>query len=142
MAGRLSNVATRIMGGNGVVARSVASSLRTRAGMGLPVGKHIVPDKPLHVNDELTWDNGTPFPEPCIDRIADTVGKYEALAWLCGGLSCFVGIGLLAVWNDKASKIPFFPTTPSEHLPDSPVYNPVNSSVRLLVHMRLQLNHQ
>uniref|UniRef100_M1A0Y0 NADH dehydrogenase [ubiquinone] 1 beta subcomplex subunit 8, mitochondrial n=1 Tax=Solanum tuberosum TaxID=4113 RepID=M1A0Y0_SOLTU len=136
MAGRLSNVATRIMGGNGVVARSVASSLRTRAGMGLPVGKHIVPDKPLHVNDELTWDNGTPFPEPCIDRIADTVGKlhvndeltwdngtpfpepcidriadtvgkYEALAWLCGGLSCFVGIGLLAVWNDKASKIPF-----------------------------------
>lgn len=29
----------------------------------------------LSVNDELTWDNGTPFPEPCIDRIADTVGK-------------------------------------------------------------------
>ncbi|KAK4365212.1 hypothetical protein RND71_016570 [Anisodus tanguticus] len=107
MAGRLSNAATRIMGGNGVVARSVASSLRTRAGMGLPVGKHIVPDKPLHVNDELIWDNGTPFPEPCIDRIADTVGKYEALAWLCGGLSCFAGLGLLAVWNDKASKIPF-----------------------------------
>ena len=21
------------------------------------------------------WDNGTAFPEPCIDRIADTVGK-------------------------------------------------------------------
>ncbi|XP_050263707.1 NADH dehydrogenase [ubiquinone] 1 beta subcomplex subunit 8, mitochondrial isoform X3 [Quercus robur] len=107
MAGRLSNVASRIMGGNGVVCRSVASSLRLRAGMGLPVGKHIVPDKPLPVNDELVWDNGTPFPEPCIDRIADTVGKYEALAWLCGGLSCFAGLGLLAVWNDKASKIPF-----------------------------------
>ncbi|KAK7857531.1 nadh dehydrogenase [ubiquinone] 1 beta subcomplex subunit 8 [Quercus suber] len=75
MAGRLSNVASRIMGGNGVVCRSVASSLRLRAGMGLPVGKHIVPDKPLPVNDELVWDNGTPFPEPCIDRIADTVGK-------------------------------------------------------------------
>ena len=27
------------------------------------------------MNDELVWDNGTPFPEPCIDRIADTVGK-------------------------------------------------------------------
>jgi hypothetical protein len=88
------------MGGNGVVARSVGSSLRQRAGMGLPVGKHIVPDKPvsqisvvnflldssenlmftncagqLSVNDELMWDNGTAFPEPCIDRIADTVGK-------------------------------------------------------------------
>ena len=29
----------------------------------------------LSVNDELMWDNGTAFPEPCIDRIADTVGK-------------------------------------------------------------------
>ncbi|CAN1333458.1 NADH dehydrogenase [ubiquinone] 1 beta subcomplex subunit 8, mitochondrial [Linum perenne] len=109
MAGRLSNVASRIMGGNGVVVRSAAASLRGRSGMGLPTGKHIVPNKPLEVNDELVWDNGTPFPEPCIDRIADTVGKYEALAWLCGGLSFFASLGLLAVWNDKASKIPFAP---------------------------------
>lgn len=29
------------------------------------------------MNDELTWDNGTAFPEPCIDRIADTVGKVN-----------------------------------------------------------------
>ncbi|CAN6972057.1 unnamed protein product [Brassica rapa subsp. trilocularis] len=109
MAGRLSGVASRIMGGNGVVARSGASSLRQRAGMGLPVGKHIVPDKPLSVNDELMWDNGTAFPEPCIDRIADTVGKYEALGWLCGGLGFFATLGLLAVVNDKASKVPFTP---------------------------------
>ncbi|KAF5734413.1 NADH dehydrogenase [Tripterygium wilfordii] len=110
MAGRLSNAASRIMGGNAIVGRSIASSLRLRSGMGLPVGKHIVPDKPLPVNDELVWDNGTPFPEPCIDRIAgDTVGKYEALAWLCGGLGFFASLGLLAVWNDKASKIPFTP---------------------------------
>ncbi|CAN7102428.1 unnamed protein product [Brassica rapa subsp. narinosa] len=109
MAGRLSGVASRIMGGNGVVARTNASSLRQRAGMGLPVGKHIVPDKPLSVNDELMWDNGTAFPEPCIDRIADTVGKYEALGWLCGGLGFFATLGLLAVVNDKASKVPFTP---------------------------------
>ncbi|KAG2408356.1 NADH dehydrogenase [ubiquinone] 1 beta subcomplex subunit 8, mitochondrial [Vigna umbellata] len=109
MAGRLTNVASRILGGNGVVYRSVASSLRLRSGMGLPVGKHYIPDKPLPMNEELLWDNGTPFPEPCIDRIADTVGKYEALAWLCGGLSFFASLGLLAVWNDKASKIPFTP---------------------------------
>ncbi|XP_057420825.1 NADH dehydrogenase [ubiquinone] 1 beta subcomplex subunit 8, mitochondrial [Lotus japonicus] len=109
MAGRLTNSASRILGGNGVVLRSVASSLRLRSGIGPPVGKHIVPDKPLPANDELVWDNGTSLPEPCIDRIADTVGKYEALAWLCGGLSCFASLGLLAVWNDKASKIPFAP---------------------------------
>ncbi|KAI9078962.1 hypothetical protein K1719_039111 [Acacia pycnantha] len=107
MAGRLTSAASRILGGNGVVGRSAVSSLRLHSGMGLPVGKHIVPDKPLPVNDELMWDNGTPFPEPCIDRIADTVGKYEALAWLCGGLGFFASLGLLVVWNDKASKIPF-----------------------------------
>lgn len=50
MAGRLSRVASRIMGGNGVVSRSAASSsLRLRSGMGLPVGKHIVPDKPVNL---------------------------------------------------------------------------------------------
>ncbi|KAI3832834.1 hypothetical protein MKW98_004171 [Papaver atlanticum] len=106
MAGRL---ASQILGGNGVVRRSIATSLRTRAGMGLPVGKHIVPDKPLPENDELVWDNGTAYPEPCIDRIADTVGKYEALAWLCGGLGFFASLGLAAVLNDKASTIPFTP---------------------------------
>ncbi|KAK9148123.1 hypothetical protein Scep_006880 [Stephania cephalantha] len=107
MAGRLSRVGSRIMGGNSMVARSIANSLRLRSGMGLPVGRHIVPDKPLPIQDELVWDNGSALPEPCIDRIADTVGKYEALAWLCGGLGFFASLGLLAVWNDKASKIPF-----------------------------------
>ncbi|OIV93838.1 hypothetical protein TanjilG_03838 [Lupinus angustifolius] len=82
MAGRLTNAASRILGGNGVVSRSVASSLRLRSGMGLPVGKHIVPDKPLPASDELMWDNGTPYPEPCIDRIADTVGKINLLTFI------------------------------------------------------------
>ncbi|XP_008796817.2 NADH dehydrogenase [ubiquinone] 1 beta subcomplex subunit 8, mitochondrial-like isoform X2 [Phoenix dactylifera] len=109
MAGRLSSVGSRIMGGHGVVGRSLGSSLRNRSGMGLPVGKHIVPDKPLPVHDELVWDNGTPYPEPCIDRLAPTIGKYEALGWLCGGLGIFATIGLLAVWNDKASKVPYTP---------------------------------
>ena len=42
MAGRLSNVASRIMGGNGVVCHSVASSLCLRVGMGLPVGGRVL----------------------------------------------------------------------------------------------------
>jgi len=53
MAGRLSKAASTILGGNGVVCRSVGSSLRQRAGMGLPVGKHIVPDKPVSLS--LIW---------------------------------------------------------------------------------------
>lgn len=32
------------------------------------------------MNEELLWDNGTPFPEPCIDRIADTVGKVSVFS--------------------------------------------------------------
>ncbi|EHA8588556.1 putative NADH dehydrogenase [Cocos nucifera] len=80
MAGRLSSVGSRIMGGKGVMGRSLASSLRTRSGMGLPVGKHIVPDKPLPVHDELVWDNGTPYPEPCVDRLAPTIGK-DMFGW-------------------------------------------------------------
>ncbi|KAL3513433.1 hypothetical protein ACH5RR_026150 [Cinchona calisaya] len=55
---------------------SVGSSLRLRASMGLPVGKHIVPNKPLLVNEELVWDNGTPYSEPCIDQIAETIGEW------------------------------------------------------------------
>ncbi|AQL05640.1 NADH dehydrogenase [ubiquinone] 1 beta subcomplex subunit 8 mitochondrial [Zea mays] len=105
MAGRLTAAGSRILGGGG--ARAAASALRHRAGMGLPVGRHIVPDKPLPVNDELVWDNGTPFPEPCIDRLAPHIGKYEALAWLCGGLGFFAALGMAAVVNDKASNIPY-----------------------------------
>ncbi|KAG1362186.1 putative NADH dehydrogenase [ubiquinone] 1 beta subcomplex subunit 8, mitochondrial [Cocos nucifera] len=81
MAGRLSSVGSRIMGGNGVVGQSLASSLRNHSSVGLPVGKHIVPDKP-----------------------------YEALGWLCGGLGFIATLGLLAAWNDKASKIPYVST--------------------------------
>ena len=33
--------------------------------------------------------------------------QYEALAWLCGGLSIYGLVGLLAVWNDKPSKMPY-----------------------------------
>uniref|UniRef100_A0A0E0MAG7 NADH dehydrogenase [ubiquinone] 1 beta subcomplex subunit 8, mitochondrial n=1 Tax=Oryza punctata TaxID=4537 RepID=A0A0E0MAG7_ORYPU len=109
MAGRLTAAGSRVLGGHGAAARAAASALRHRAGMGLPVGRHIVPDKPLPTNDELVWDNGTPFPEPCIDRLAPHIGKYEALAWLCGGLGFFATLGLAATLNDKASKIPYTP---------------------------------
>nr|GEZ84101.1 NADH dehydrogenase [ubiquinone] 1 beta subcomplex subunit 8, mitochondrial [Tanacetum cinerariifolium] len=99
MAGRLSS---QIMGQNGVVRRTVTSSLCLSSCMGLPIGKHIVPDAPFKfcdsVNYELVWDNGTSFPEPCIDRIADTVGKHEALGWLCGGL-----VNYELVWDNGTS---------------------------------------
>ena len=55
MAGKLTNLGSKILGGNGVVGRSIASSLRLRSGMGLPVGKHIVPDKPVSNSTFYLW---------------------------------------------------------------------------------------
>lgn len=80
-----------------------------RSGMGLPVGPQIVPDGPLDEEDELIWDDGSRHPEFCLTDSAPMVGKYEALAWLCGGLSFFGLVGLLAVLNDKPSKMPYAP---------------------------------
>jgi hypothetical protein len=48
MAGRLTAAGARILGGGGGAAACAAgSALRHRAGMGLPAGRHIVPDKPV-----------------------------------------------------------------------------------------------
>ncbi|KAK9931366.1 hypothetical protein M0R45_018643 [Rubus argutus] len=78
------------MGGNGVVNHSIASSLRLRAGMGLPVGKHIVPDRPLPVNDELVWDNDAVFRtlyrshrrhRGKVRSFGSTVWRFELLRW-------------------------------------------------------------
>uniref|UniRef100_A0A7I4C3Z5 NADH dehydrogenase [ubiquinone] 1 beta subcomplex subunit 8, mitochondrial n=1 Tax=Physcomitrium patens TaxID=3218 RepID=A0A7I4C3Z5_PHYPA len=88
----------------------MASAMRLRAGAGLPVGSMEVPAHPLPENAELIWDDGSPFPEPCLDNVAPMVGKYEALAWLLGGMGLFAGIGGLAAWNDKASRIPWVNT--------------------------------
>ncbi|URD97484.1 NADH dehydrogenase ubiquinone 1 beta subcomplex subunit 8 [Musa troglodytarum] len=38
--------------------------------------------------------------------------QHEALAWLCEGLGFFASLGLQAVLNDKASKIPFTEDVP------------------------------
>lgn len=50
-------------------------------------------------HDELLWDNGTPFIEPCIDRLAPHIGKvrlvnmnlglgYKGISWFDGVLIC------------------------------------------------------
>ena len=56
------------------------------------------------------WDDGSTYQETCLDQVAPMAGKYEALLWLCGGLSIYGLVELLAVWNDKPSKMPYAPT--------------------------------
>lgn len=80
-----------------------------RSGMGMPVGSMDYPKAPLPEEAELIWDDGSPYPEPCLDNVAPMVDKYTGLAWWCAGMGFFGLVGLLAVWNDKASKIPYTP---------------------------------
>eukprot|EP00252_Welwitschia_mirabilis_P024439 TRINITY_DN7255_c0_g1_i1.p1 TRINITY_DN7255_c0_g1~~TRINITY_DN7255_c0_g1_i1.p1 ORF type:complete len:138 (-),score=9.91 TRINITY_DN7255_c0_g1_i1:206-619(-) len=104
-----SKMTTRLLR-DGALARTLTGSMRLRSGMGLPVGNSPPPDKPLHIQHELIWNDGSAFPEPVLDRIAaPVVGKYEALAWCLGGLGFFGFVALLAVWNDKPSKVPWTP---------------------------------
>ncbi|KAG0555131.1 hypothetical protein M758_12G149300 [Ceratodon purpureus] len=88
---------------------NMASAMRLRGGAGMPVGVMEAPSAPLPENAELIWDDGSPFPEPCLDNVAPMVGKFEALAWVTGGMGLFAGIAGLAAWSDKASRIPFAP---------------------------------
>lgn len=32
----------------------------------------------LPAQDELVWDNGSAYPEPCVDRIAPHIGKVRS----------------------------------------------------------------
>jgi hypothetical protein len=93
----------------GVVPSPLTTVLRTRSGAGLPLGSLPPPTAPLDENDELIWDDGNPFPEPCIDDVAPMVGKYEALAWTTGGLGFFVLVGYAAAWWNRRRQCPWVP---------------------------------
>lgn len=58
--------------------------------------------------DELTWDDGTAHPEPCLDQF-DMVSKYEALGWLLGGLTFFGAVGASAVAFHPEKRVPWAP---------------------------------
>ncbi|KAJ7158051.1 hypothetical protein O6H91_Y547800 [Diphasiastrum complanatum] len=59
--------------------RMLASTLPLRSGMGMPVGTRPPPSQPLPEDHELEWDDGSPFPEPCVDHVAPMVGKVFVL---------------------------------------------------------------
>ncbi|GAQ79562.1 hypothetical protein KFL_000330080 [Klebsormidium nitens] len=80
-----------------------------RGGAGQPIGSAPPPSSPLPESDELTWDDGSATPEPCLDIVAPTLTKYEALAYLSLGLSGFAALLGVAWYKDKASTIPYTP---------------------------------
>eukprot|EP00891_Asterochloris_glomerata_P003677 jgi/Astpho2/3677/Aster-04868 len=96
----MQGLARRVMAPHGM--------LPARSGGGGPVALGRPPNRPLPEEDELLWDDGSAYPEYCLDRF-ELVSKWEALGWLAGGFGVFAGIGMLARLNNKAASVPFAP---------------------------------
>eukprot|EP00245_Coleochaete_scutata_P014224 TRINITY_DN59_c0_g2_i1.p1 TRINITY_DN59_c0_g2~~TRINITY_DN59_c0_g2_i1.p1 ORF type:complete len:123 (+),score=29.84 TRINITY_DN59_c0_g2_i1:461-829(+) len=80
-----------------------------RGGAGMPVGTSPAPTAPLPETEELTWDDGTPYPDDCIDNWAPMFTKEEGLTYLLMGLSGFGLLAGAAAFNNKAARIPWTP---------------------------------
>ena len=55
-----------------------------------------------------TWDDGTAYPEPCLDEYNQVTPQY-ALAWLAGGMASFAVLGLATTWSHPEKRLPFAP---------------------------------
>ncbi len=60
----------------------------------------------LAEGDELTWDDGTAYPEPCLDDF-NLLGKNQAAGMLLMGLGGFAALGYALQARDKASMKPY-----------------------------------
>ncbi|XP_051115528.1 uncharacterized protein LOC127240738 isoform X2 [Andrographis paniculata] len=105
MAGRLSNEVSRVSGANGV-AHSLMLSLRQRSGMGLPIGKHFVPDKYVgrgwRARVNARRENAFRV-EKYLKRIG--LGKEDYHFWkqIGKGLICtYTLFGLAWLWNETS----------------------------------------
>ncbi|WZN61336.1 hypothetical protein HKI87_04g28710 [Chloropicon roscoffensis] len=94
--------------GNGLAKRISRANLQQvrRGGGGGPVAYRKAPAEPLAEGDELTWDDGTVYPEPCLDQY-EFMGKEKALGMLLAGLGGFAALGYALTVRDKASMKPF-----------------------------------
>jgi len=77
-----------------------------RGGGGGPVAYRKAPTEPLAETDELTWDDGTAYPEACLDEY-NFMGSQKALGMLLAGLGGFAALGYTLTVRDKASMKPF-----------------------------------
>ena len=66
-------------------------------------------DGPLKEEDELWWTDASKVGEPALDNWAPTLTDGQALAYWTGGLAFLYGVYQLAVFRDKASRVPWAP---------------------------------
>merc|ERR1712216_17650 len=106
MAATASSVRTALANSLGKrLGRAQLTQVR-RGGGGGPVASSKGPSEPLPESDELVWDDGTVYPEPCLDSY-DFVSKQGALGMLVLGMGGFAALGYALTIRDKASMKPF-----------------------------------
>lgn len=89
--------------------RCFTSTPVANAGLGTPVGSLPAPTAPLPDDHELTWDDGSAHPEPCIDDPLPSMSSGAGVAWLAGGFALFGLIAAAAAFSDKKSRVPYAP---------------------------------
>ena len=106
MAATASSVRTALANSLGKrLGRAQLTQVR-RGGGGGPVASSKAPSEPLPESDELVWDDGTVYPEPCLDSY-DFMSKQGALGMLVLGMGGFAALGYALTIRDKASMKPF-----------------------------------
>eukprot|EP00884_Botryococcus_braunii_P011122 jgi/Botrbrau1/2000/Bobra.0052s0041.1 len=98
--GALALMARRIM------APRLAQTIR--GGGGGPVPFRGPANAPLPEEAELLWEDGSAYPEFCLDQFT-LWSEGQALGALLGALGFFVGLGVWASWDNKAARVPFAP---------------------------------
>jgi hypothetical protein len=88
--------------------REAKNAVAVRGGGGGPLARPEPPSQPLAEQDEMTWDDGTTVPEPCLDEYTQVSSQY-ALRWLAGGMLSFAALGTLTTLSHPESRRPFGP---------------------------------
>ena len=80
-----------------------------RGGAGTPVTQAAPVTSEVAEQAELTWDDGTLHPEPCLDDPAPQLTAAQGAGYLGAGLSVFGLFYLAARVNNKAARVPYAP---------------------------------
>ena len=93
----------------GPCGRSIHVTSVARGGAGTPVTQAAPVTSEVAEQAELTWDDGTLHPEPCLDDPAPQLTAAQGAGYLGAGLSVFGLFYLAARVNNKAARVPYAP---------------------------------